>query len=278
MASIIMKKVMFGSLLFLIAFECISSRQLPVVDTGLQNQVFCINNDEESCIPLSKVIDFDNNKTCIGDQCIHQPTIPFSDSDDVTFLQNQQQYPQPDLEPYFDCVNKERELCMPTGNHGLSRQALFDKQGECLSKSHSACQTVYNKIISDFTKNKPCTEIYCIPQPTIQSEPKPEATIKDLNNVKEETIAVGDQIMNNTNELPPERTLMVDSKELKRAEVGKCLTKGNVCRIPFINAVNNSSYLIEDCCEGQFCDQYLINNVEFGQCCLQNDRTNCWLP
>ena len=45
--------------------------------------------------------------------------------------------------------------------------------------------------------------------------------------------------MNIKNEVP-ERTLIVDSKELKRAAEGKCLTKGNVCRIPF-KAINNST-------------------------------------
>lgn len=106
------------------------------------------------------------------------------------------------------------------------------------------------------------------------AEPMPEEIINNVQNVTE-VIINGDH-MNITNEVP-ERTLMVDSKELKRAAEGKCLTKGNVCRIPF-KAINNSSYLIEDCCEGQFCDQILKNNVEFGQCCLQNDRNNCWLP
>lgn len=102
-------------------------------------------------------------------------------------------------------------------------------------------------------------------------EPMPEEIINNVQNITE-VIINGDH-MNITNEVP-ERTLMVDSKELKRAAEGKCLTKGNVCRIPF-KAINNSSYLIEDCCEGQFCGQTLKNNVEIGQCCLQNDRNNC---
>ncbi|CAO2832141.1 unnamed protein product [Amaranthus hypochondriacus] len=195
MASIIMKKVTFGTLFFLIAFECISSRIMVSHE--------CLNNDDAaSCIPI---------------------------------------------------------LPLPT---------------ECVDSDDASCLMGWPTVIgSDI--NKACIGDNCRSNPTIQSEPKPEETINDVKNETEGI--VDDQISSTTDEVP-ERTLMVDSKELKRAEVGKCLTKGNVCRIPFINAINNSSYLVEDCCEGQFCDQILKNNDEFGQCCLQNDRNNCWLP
>ncbi|XP_057532103.1 uncharacterized protein LOC130810158 [Amaranthus tricolor] len=187
---------------------------------------------------------------------------------------------QPELSPYFNCIGEKQSSCMPKGNEGLSPQALFDKKRKCISDSHTACQPIYDKILSEFQNTEPIDEFNCIgqqclPQPTLPTgEPKPEEKVNNVQNVTE-VIINGDH-MNITNEVP-ERTLMVDSKELKRAAEGKCLTKGHVCRIPF-KAINNSSYLIEDCCEGQFCDQILKNNVEFGQCCLQNDRNNCWLP